>query len=191
MSLTRIVDIVIIAMLAVVFALKFAGMSIAAIAIGTLIPPAVGIIIMLIAMVVAIINRNHVDGRKDFSSLPPEAEQAFVGHELHMRNNARRAAVIGLGIAGVGFLAGSGVVAAFYTPCSKYCERPPIVCNSPAQEQHFKQTCEAQCLNFEKTRGPQYIEDLQGCAFANSTSGRCEEITKFATPSGLWCEKKD
>jgi hypothetical protein len=191
MSVTRIIDIVTVALLVLVIGLRLAGAETAAIALGTLLLPVVGVVVIGVAIVAVIMNRGTANGQKDFSSLNPEEERLFVGHEQWMRGNSKRANLIGFGIAGLGFLLGSGIVAAFYTPCSKYCERPPSSCKTPAEDALFKSSCESACGNLFKQHGAEFIEHLQGCAFSNHTEGTCKEVVDAAIAVNLWCKAKD
>ena len=198
LSMSRIIDLAVAGLLVLVFALKFAGASVLAIAIGLLVLPTIGIVVALVDVLANVprqlrstmhaLNRGE---KTDFSSFSAAEEHQFAGHEQHMAWNEVRASLIGYGIAAGGLVLGVVVVAAMYTPCSKFCERPPSSCKTSSQEEAFKNACPAACSNLEKTRGGEYVETLTGCAFAGSTSGGCEEVTRSATAVGLWCESKD
>ena len=190
MSMSRIIDLSIVALMLVVFGLRMAGSPEAAIGIGVFVPWVIGLVIFGIAIVSSVLNRGHGDGQKDFSSFSPAEERAFVGHEQLMRNNSKRAAFVGFGIGGALFLAATGIVFACYTPCSKYCERPPSACKTDAQIATFKANCESSCGTLEKQHGQTFVETLTACAFSNSVSGGCEAPTQAAISSGLWCEEK-
>ena len=187
------------------------------IAVGIFVPSGVGLIMFLLGAIELIQHRSHASGEADFSSLSPEAERAFVVHEKTMRANSGQADKIGWGIAALLFVVGAGVSAGLYTPCTRYCARPPSGCKTDAQIADFKANCENRCRSLEAqndlhmlrntgevqagknaTRklvktpvsGSEYVEGLEGCSFAGGAGQICEEVVKRATSLGLWCEEK-
>ena len=109
------------------------------------------------AVIVSFIRRAQATGR-DFSSFGPEEERTFGNHEQTMLSNGRRAGILGFGVAGVLFLLGAGIAGFLYSPCTKYCERPPGGCKTEAQLAEFHRGCEASCSNLEKKKGTVYVE---------------------------------
>ena len=191
MSVGRIIDFSLIGLMVVVFGLRIAGAAELAIALGALLPWIIGMVVILIAAVAVFLNRGSSDGKKDFSSFSAQEERAFVGHEQKMRFNSKRAAIVGFAVGGVGFLLATGIVAACYSPCTKFCERPPSSCKTDKDVANFKAVCEKSCAGLESSKGQSYVTLITGCAFSNSTSGGCEEPVKAATALGLWCEDKN
>ncbi len=150
----------------------------------------------------------------DFSSLNPAEEKAFVPFERVMRENSKRAYTIGFGIAGLVFVIISAVVLSMYTPCTRFCERPPSTCTKDADIAAFKQNCWNSCRALEhesglplvrevknketnkmeevKTTigGTEFVENLAACAFGGGAGLTCEGVTKIAEGRGLWCAKK-
>ena len=152
---------------------------------------------------------------KDFSSFDPEQEKAFVPFEAFMKANEKRANTLGYSIAG-GFLLVSGLaVLLLYTPCSRFCDRPPAACKTDQEIADFKRTCTSSCRALEaesglsivrqtknpatgkmedhsdKVDGTEYVDNLASCAFSGGGGLTCEAITKYATTKGLWCADKD
>jgi hypothetical protein len=192
MSFSRIIGIVIVAIMVIVGGLRLAGAQVAAIAVGTLVVPGMGVVFALTALVTSIVRgRSTGDGKKDFSSLDPAEESTFVVHEQWMRKNGQRAGRMGLAIAGAASALAALIIVTCYTPCSKYCERPPAACKTDAEQKKFRETCEDSCAAAKKQQGKEFVETLTGCAFGNSTSGPCEGLTKKAITMGLWCEARD
>ena len=192
MSFSRIIGIVIIAVMVIVGGLRLAGAQVAAIAVGTLVVPGMGVVFALTALVTSLVRgRSSGDGKKDFSSLDPAEEGAFVVHEQNMRKNGQRAGRLGLAAAGGASALAALIIMTCYTPCSKYCERPPANCKTDAEQKKFRDSCEDTCSAAKKQYGNEFVEALTGCSFANSIGGTCEGVTKKATSMGLWCEAKD
>lgn len=188
---SKIIGIASIAFMVLVFLLAIVGAKPAAIAIGTIVLPVIFVVIAIIAGVSGYRNRSRATGDADFSSFSPAEERTFLPFERLMQNNGRRAARLGLGLAAIGFVVGSLVVAILYTPCARYCERPPTSCRNDIQSAEWKRTCDSACAGFERQHGKDFVETLTGCAFANSTAGKCDVVTKAATSVGLWCEAKN
>jgi hypothetical protein len=159
----------------------------------------------------------HVAELKDFSSFDPEQEKAFVPFEAFMKANEKRANNLGFGIGGGFFLVAALAVVALYTPCSRFCDRPPIACKGDAEIAAFKRSCESSCASLERERGlsivrevkikttdnkeafegrpdkidgTEFVDMLASCAFSGGGGATCESITKYATTKGLWCEEK-
>lgn len=154
----------------------------------------------------------------DFSSLNPAEEKAFVPFERVMRENSKRAYTIGFGIAGVVFVIVSAVVLSMYTPCTRFCERPPSTCTKDADIAAFKQNCWNSCRTLERegkqplkrevkvnpadeksketkvveesVSGTEFVENLAACAFGGGAGLTCEGVTKIAEGRGLWCHKE-
>lgn len=155
---------------------------------------------------------------KDFSSFDPEQEKAFIPFEASMKDNEKRANNLGLGIAGGFFLISSLAVVFLYTPCSRFCERPPSACKEDKDISAFKQNCESACAGLEREKGltiirevkildkesrkeafepkpdkidgTEFVDMLASCAFSGGGGTTCESITKYATTKGLWCAEK-
>ncbi|HEX2574141.1 MAG TPA: hypothetical protein VH877_31635 [Polyangia bacterium] len=192
MSFSRIIGIVIVAIMVIVGGLRLAGAQVAAIAVGTLVVPGMGVVFALTALVTSIVRgRSTSDGKKDFSSFDPAEEGMFVVHEQWMRKNGQRAGRMGLAAAGGASALAALIIMTCYTPCSKFCERPPSPCKTDQEQKKFRETCEETCSVAKKQQGKEFVEGLTGCSFANSVSGPCEGLTKKAITMGLWCEAKD
>src|SRR4051812_14993981 len=90
-----------------------------------------------------------------------------------MRENTRRAFLIGGGIAGAMFAVAAFVCLVLYTPCSNFCERAPGSCKTEAQISAWKGNCEHACRTLEKTSGLQLTREVK-------EEGQKEgKITKF------------
>ena len=151
---------------------------------------------------------------KDFSSFDPEQEKAFVPYEAAMRANTARANKLGYSIAGGFFVISALAVVLLYTPCSRFCERPPITCKTDQEISAFKNNCTSACRALEAERGlsivrqtkneatgkmedhtdkidgTEFVDNLASCAFSGGGGITCESITKYATSKGLRCEEK-
>lgn len=154
----------------------------------------------------------------DFSSFSKEEEPAFVPFERSMRDNEKRANTIGYGIAGGIFALFALIVLLLYSPCNKFCERPPGACTTDQEKAAFRSACESACHAAEhgpsqaiKTEvrehpedeksqkmkvvdetidGREFVDKLNACAFSGGAGTTCESIAKLAVPMGLWCAKK-
>ena len=149
----------------------------------------------------------------DFSSFNPAEEKAFVPFERVMRENSKRALTLGLAIAGAVFVLISLVVLSMYTPCTRFCERPPSTCTKDSDIAAFKQNCWTSCRALqaennlplvrelknketnkmeelkESISGSEFVEHLAACAFSGGAGLTCEGVTKIAEGRGLWCAK--
>jgi hypothetical protein len=124
----------------------------------------------------------------NFSSLAPDEEQRFVPFERAMRDNARRALIIGVAVAaalGVVLLA---VCFGLYTPCNRFCARPPGPCRTPAQVSAWRASCESSCSALVHERGDEHVQMLNACVFSGSVAATCNALVKSAQDHGLWCE---
>jgi hypothetical protein len=152
---------------------------------------------------------------QDFSSFEPEVERTFVPHERSMRENEKRAYLLGFGTAGGFFVLAALVVAFLYTPCSNFCSRPPGSCKTDSEVARWKSNCENACSQLEHSSGlkitreekdektgktntttedvsgTQYVQTLAACSFSGGGGTTCEEVVKNATTRGLWCESKN
>ncbi len=187
-----------------------------AIALGVGVPWGIGLLVFLIAgagTLVAFLGRSKSD--QDFSSLPPNEERMFVGHEKTMRANESRANLLGFGLAGLAFVLGLVVTMGLYTPCTNFCDHPPPTCKEGAA-QAWKASCEQQCSGLEhqmglqllklapnqdpeakekkmemaSVSGTEYVQALSACSFAGGTGPTCEKVVEKATSMGLWCPEK-
>ena len=106
-------------------------------------------------------------------------------------------------------LTGLVITTALYTPCTKFCERPPSGCKTDKQMADFRATCEQSCSALEKQKGltlwkttaekkmatetvsgGEYVEALVACSFANGAGAACEKVVGNATKLGLWCAEE-
>lgn len=184
-----------------------------AIAIGIFVPAGGGLIATLVGMVDYILKHGTSKDDKNFSSLAPEEERSFLGHERFMRANEGRANLIGFGSAGALFVVGMVVTLGLYTPCFKFCQHAPSGCKTEAQLSAFKASCQTSCANLEKMAGLQisraqpglekerrlamepvsgteFVQALEACSFANGAGSTCEKVVEKAISMGLWCEEK-
>ncbi len=151
---------------------------------------------------------------KDFSSFDPDQEKAFVPFEAAMKDNERRANLLGYGIAGGFFVVAALAVVVLYTPCSRFCDRPPAACKTDQEIKAFEANCTSACRALESERGltivretkndktgqmedhtdkvdgTEYVDNLASCAFSGGGGLTCEAITKYAATKGLWCLEK-
>lgn len=187
-----------------------------AIALGIGVPWGVGLIAAGVALVgglLAFLGRSKSE--VDFSSLPPNEERMFVGHEKTMRANTGRANLIGFGLAGCAFVLGLAVTLGMYTPCTQFCDHAPPTCKEGAITQ-WKASCEQQCgglehqmglqllkvaasqeadvkekrLEMVSVSGTEYVQALAACSFAGGNGATCEKVVEKATSMGLWCPEK-
>jgi len=190
-----------------------------AIALGGGVPAGLGVIALLVGALDAFMKRDKSTGDQNFSSFPDAEERSFIVQEKTMRANGHAANVIGWGIAAGGLLLGALIVAALYSPCYQYCQRPAGSCDTEDKASAFKRTCENACASLEKQSGLQvlqptgnkvknsegkeetemamrpvtgteYLQTLAGCSFAGGAGRVCEKVVENATSLGLWCPEK-
>jgi len=187
-----------------------------AIAVGIGVPWGVGLIAGVVGIVGALIaSLGRSKSEVDFSSLPPNEERMFAGHEKTMRANESRANTIGFGLAGAAFVIGLIVTMGLYTPCTNFCDHPPPTCKD-ATATAWRNSCEQQCaalehqsglqllkvavdqdptakekkMEMQPVGGAEYVTALSACSFAGGTGQSCEKVVEKATQMGLWCPEK-
>jgi hypothetical protein len=147
----------------------------------------------------------------DFSSLVPDEERRFVPFERAMRDNGRRALVIGLACAGGLLAVLLFICVGLYTPCNTFCARPPNACRAEPQLSAWRARCESSCsavehasgFTVDKERvgsdgaihtdkialdGTAYLQTLNACVFSGGRDATCSSAIKTAAVRGLWCE---
>jgi hypothetical protein len=145
----------------------------------------------------------------DFSSLSRDDEKRFVPFELAMRDNGRRANLIGGAVALALLAVILLVVGGLYSPCNTFCRRPPSGCKTAAQIETWRAGCANACSALEhaggltvdkdaipsappyKTSvavsGTEYVQTLNACVFSGGADVTCNSVVKEATARGLWC----
>ena len=81
----------------------------------------------------------------NFSSFSTEEEKAFVPFERTMRDNAKKAATMGMVVGGVLLLLMTLVNVGLYSPCTAYCHQAPSSCKTESELAKWKENCPAAC----------------------------------------------
>lgn len=162
-----------------------------AILLGVAVPMAAGVGLGLLAFGQSVARRPSGTGEKDFTSFPPEIEAKFIPHERMARQTLAHANKVGYIVGGSMFGAMVLIYLLFYTPCSKFCDKPPPSCKI-TNAKAYTEMCENACGQIRKARGNEFIEKMGGCAQAmGSVPKECEEPNKVAIGANLMCVEKD
>jgi hypothetical protein len=132
----------------------------------------------------------HVSQLVGFSSFAPDEEQRFVPFEAAMRDNGRRALVVGGGVGAALLVALLGIVFGLYSPCNRFCARPPGPCHTEAQIAAWRASCESSCSAFARAQGTEAVQTLNACVFSGGIGTGCNSAIEAAQARGLWCRDK-
>ncbi|MFO0578207.1 MAG: hypothetical protein U1A78_29730 [Polyangia bacterium] len=162
-----------------------------AILLGVAVPMAGGVGLGLLAFGQSVARRPTGTGEKDFTSYSPEIEAQFVPHERTARQTLAYANKVGYMVGGGMFGLMVLIYLVFYTPCSKFCEKPPSTCKI-ADAKAYTEMCENTCGQIRKQRGNEYVERMGGCSQAvGATPKECEDVNKVMIDAKLMCAEKD